>query len=363
MKSCYVIFIGILEFTLLFSSAWADEAEKNHERVSPLQMGLKWLADHQEPGGRWDSDKYGGEENADILVTSSALSAFLSAGYTERIGRYKNTVRNGIRWLVKQQNADGSFTEKGLPGYTHGLCMSTLACSFGMGGDRKYKWNVERAVEYSISIMNEFGFWSALRKKGDSDILTTAFHLLGLKEALIAGGRPKEIKQVFERCKFFLDGCVLTTGDNFTGTYGWAWSKIDPQTGKVLYIQKDGSRAQVCAGLCRIFMGWRCREPWLKKVVNDQVSRGPAWKERDLMHIFLAHVTIIFSYGKMWSKWDKDVRLGLIPDDQNTENGDNKGSWDPGKGPESIGGRVMSTALACLMLETYCRRSPVFVID
>lgn len=232
-----------------------------------------------------------------------------------------------------------------------------------MGGSQKYRSNIERAIEYSISIMNESGFWKAVREKGDSDVLTTFYHLCGLKYALLAGVKTNEIKHIYKRCNYFFDMCVQTTGDNFKGSYGWAWSRADSLTGAVLDVRKDGTQAQACAGNCRILMGWRRSEPWLLQAAEDQAFQDNNWKELDLTHLYLSHCLIFNRGGGAWQKWNRKVYLGIIPENQNTEKGVNFGSWNPGKGPERIGGRVMSTVFACLILEIYYRRSPELVID
>ena len=63
----------------------------------------------------------------DIGVSSLALLAFLGAGNSEVEGRYKDTVRNGIRWLKAQQDAKGCFRTTEDYRYPYMHAMATLA--------------------------------------------------------------------------------------------------------------------------------------------------------------------------------------------------------------------------------------------
>ena len=54
---------------------------------SSVEDALKWLANHQEADGHWDTVKYGGKK-ADVSMTGLALLAFLGAGHTEKVGKY-----------------------------------------------------------------------------------------------------------------------------------------------------------------------------------------------------------------------------------------------------------------------------------
>ena len=82
------------------------------ESEATVNLGLEWLKHHQEPEGRWDRKKYGGTPKEkfgphDVGVTGLATLAFLGAGHTERHGKYKQTVKKAVAWILKEQRADG----------------------------------------------------------------------------------------------------------------------------------------------------------------------------------------------------------------------------------------------------------------
>ncbi|MGH7151545.1 MAG: hypothetical protein ACREIU_12645, partial [Planctomycetota bacterium] len=89
-----------------------------------LRAALDWLAKHQSPDGRWDSDGFSqacrgspcdgpGEALHDIGVSGLALLAFLGDGNTHKVGLHRETVQKGLRWLLEQQDPEsGLFGEK-----------------------------------------------------------------------------------------------------------------------------------------------------------------------------------------------------------------------------------------------------------
>jgi hypothetical protein len=99
-----------------------------------VNRALEWLARHQEPEGKWDGEKYEGEDT-DSALTGLAALAFLGAGHTERTGKYKNNVLRAVDWIIKDQGANGcigaSSTRGGL-GYHHAICGMALSEAFGM---------------------------------------------------------------------------------------------------------------------------------------------------------------------------------------------------------------------------------------
>jgi len=94
-----------------------------------VDLGLEWLKNHQHPDGHWDCDGFeercrlnkcggGGYPLYDPGVSGLALLAFLGAGETHKHGRYKKTVRSGLKQLKAIQDAEGCFGER-----TTNMCM------------------------------------------------------------------------------------------------------------------------------------------------------------------------------------------------------------------------------------------------
>ena len=83
--------------------------EQRHPRYltnggpDPVERLLEFLGPLQEADGRWD----GGDDDADVEVTSLALIALLGQGETHRSREFGPRVRAAFAFLVEAQDADG----------------------------------------------------------------------------------------------------------------------------------------------------------------------------------------------------------------------------------------------------------------
>ena len=134
----------------------------NQDRV---KAALQWLADHQNPGGYWKSDKFiadsirtvkgakatgiiefrttddpktadkienadTGWTGADVGLTGLALLAFVGDGHTHKEGEFKGTVKRAIKWLQSIQDVEGCFGTRDDPElmiYSHAICTMAMA--------------------------------------------------------------------------------------------------------------------------------------------------------------------------------------------------------------------------------------------
>ncbi len=81
---------------------------------SAVEAALRWLVRNQEADGSWDGfDKWGncGHGHAgDLGLTGLATLAFLGAGYTHKTGKYKDTVAKAIKYMLDAQHKDPDET-------------------------------------------------------------------------------------------------------------------------------------------------------------------------------------------------------------------------------------------------------------
>ena len=94
---------------------------KKRGTARAIDLGLKWLKDHQDKSGKWDTRRFhearhqrctpcDGAGNAGARRRRAprlALLAFLGDGSTMRSGPYKNEVKKAVIWLRKQQGTNG----------------------------------------------------------------------------------------------------------------------------------------------------------------------------------------------------------------------------------------------------------------
>ncbi len=107
---------------------------------------LLWLKNHQSPDGRWDADGFSdqckkntcdgpGSSVHDVGMTGLALLCFLGAGYThEQSGPFKNTVKDGLKYLMEVQDEDGCFGPRSGTQflYNHACAALAMAEAYGM---------------------------------------------------------------------------------------------------------------------------------------------------------------------------------------------------------------------------------------
>jgi prenyltransferase beta subunit len=325
---------------------------------SAVDWALWWLANHQEKDGHWDSAKYeGGKGNGDkvdVAVTGAALLAFLGAGHSDKAGKWKLNVKNAISWLIENQRPNGSWDDRN---YTNGICTMALAEAAGMGcGGTQTKKSAELAVDYLLKQQNENGGFDYTGPSKKADISVTGWCIMGLKSAILAGIKEKEIKEAFHKCGELLN-TYGDTKDNTSTTKGNAWYDTNGQE-VVAGSSKAGGACQAIAMLVRQYLGWARSEPWLEAAADGQITKIPiAYAGSDVYRIYYSFLTLFQQGGKHWKAWNEPVSKMIVAAQR--QDGDFKGSWDKNGCVVDHGGRVLYTALLCLSLEIYYRYESV----
>ncbi|PCJ52541.1 MAG: hypothetical protein COA79_23330 [Planctomycetota bacterium] len=321
---------------------------------SAVDAGLWWLAHHQEADGHWDTGKYegAGTPEVDSACTAAALLAFLGAGHTDRVGKWKKNVKVGIKWLIECQRPNGAFDSRN---YSNGMCTMAIAEAAGMGaGGSEAKKAAELAVDYLIKEQNAKGGFNYTGPTSRDDMSVTGWCVMGLKSAMVSGIREHDIKDVFKKVGELMNHNenATTTGDNTSTTKGMAWYT----SGK---SASNSSAVGAIAMLTRQYLGWQRGEPWLEAASAGQVSKLPGnFENMNVYRVYYAYLTLFQQGGAKWKAWNKPVS-DIIVQAQRTD-GDFKGSWDNnGKGHMTKGGRVLTTAFLVLSLEVYYRYKSV----
>ncbi|PCJ52542.1 MAG: hypothetical protein COA79_23335 [Planctomycetota bacterium] len=312
--------------------------------------GLWWLANHQEGDGHWDSGKYegAGTPEVDTACTGAALLAFLGAGHTDRVGKWKKNVKKAIEWLLIAQRPNGSFDNRN---YANGICTMAIAEAVGMGaGGSDARKAASLAVDYLLKQQNDSGGFNYTGPSGRDDMSVTGWCIMGLKSALVSGIKENEIKAAFKKVGALMNANEnkSTTGDNSSTTKGLSWYTSGKSSHSYSAVAAIGL-------LVRQYLGWQRSEPWMNAVSDGQISKIP--KDFDSMNVYRVYygcLALLQQGGHHWKAWNKPVSE-LIIKSQRTD-GDFKGSWNNnGKGHMQKGGRVLTTAFLTLCLEVYYR--------
>lgn len=344
---------------------------------SAVDKALEWLARNQEPDGHWDIKKHGAGMSGDMGVTGLALLAFLGAGHTEKIGKYKENVKRAVSWIIKCQDAKGALRAPDNPtekirkkGHTarfeYGQAISAMALAEASAMARvpATRAAAQKAVNYATEVMQ--GGKNSDKKYWDygkpPDMSINGWFIMMLKSAKVGGLHVNPAS--FDGAISFLD---LRMADAVNVKKGGD-SSYDNGGHRYGYRDKKPMLNTTAMGvLCRLFTGSPPQEvrgaaQWMLR------SNPPAWKAElgkgafgcwPMYYAYYGTLTLFQVGGDDWRQWNDHLKKMLIPTQR--RGGDEDGSWDPlGEAETRTGGRVYSTALGALCLEVYYRYLPMY---
>lgn len=345
-----------------------------------VEAALQWIAAHQQPDGGWsfdfknscglcgdvkmgkDADKQPKKHPSRIAATSLALLAFLGAGYTHQVpGPYKKTVEDGLVFLrIQASNPDstggfvpGGGKEKMM--YSHGLATIVFCEAYAMSKPKtqilgKLAQDSLRFIENAQN-RNDGGWRYAPSQPGDLSV--TAWQVMALKSGKLAGLHVSQ--PVVYAANEFLDDVAWRGGRE----YRYVPDIRREGTGE------DSPKTSSASGLLlRMYLGW---EPGMVELDEgiDQVARwGPLKKSKDgdticnLYYTYYATLALHHHDGSNWPRWNSEIQEFLIQ--TQSKRGHESGSWYFPDYYCDVGGRLLNTVLATLILETPYRIMPLF---
>ncbi len=326
------------------------------ESERAVDAALGWLVRHQEPDGRWEAAEFGGKKGNDPGVTGLAVLALLGAGHTEKAGEHKEAVTKAVDWIISRQDESGCIGA-GSPklGYHHAICGLALAEAYGMAELERTRIAAQKAVDYSVNVhQQKHGGWRYEPGQG-SDTSVTGWFMMQLKSAVVAGLRMD--------------------ARGFQGAIGYLGSVTELPApgvqfpGRAKYMVGPGEEytqpMTAIVMLCRQWMGWRRHDPLLVGGANYLYQSLPVWEEADpgmkstKLDFYYWHFGSLAMFqmgGDWWEDWNACVRDMLVEKQHNRpDHPALDGSWDPVGYSGAEGGRVFSTAMGAMCLETYYR--------
>lgn len=318
-----------------------------------IQAALEWLASHSSREEGWQAGGFqnwcDGEIKAgkadgvgkpvnDVGVTALALTAFLGAGHTPKSGgAFGKVVANGFQYLTDLQDGDGCFGERTPPGFVYAHAVATIAMieAHRLTGDAKYLGPAKKGVAFVLASRSEEAPWKHGPLFGEGAGSATAWMALVLdaarrvNEAAEKGGKP---------APFALDPEALP--------------KARP------WLEKDVPPATRAAAL--LMLGDAPDGDALKDALPAVVAKAPEWTanpaDMDILHWLWGSTAAYRAGDEAWSKWRAAQSAALLAHQhKDGARCDVLGSFDAVGPSGAEGGRVLSTALAALCLETPLR--------
>lgn len=318
-----------------------------------VARGLRWLARHQNEDGHWSLHEFhrigqcscsgAGGVHSDSAATSLALLPFLGAGQTHLVGRYKDFVSAGVRWLISQQKPNGdlrgnSHNNAGM--YAHGQGAIVLCEAFLMTGDEELRVPAQRAIDFIVKAQHLEGGWRySPGQPGDTSVL--GWQLMALQSAKAANLTvPPETLEMASR---FLDSVQRRNGAAYAYLPGQAPTHV--MTAEAL--------------LCRVYLGWGQDNEALHNGIHYLLDKHPPHdRDPNIYYWYYATQTMHHFGGEPWEKWNSRMREILVESQERS--GHEAGSWAPRGDHASAGGRIYMTALCTCSLEVYYRHLPIF---
>jgi len=325
-----------------------------------VERGLDWIARHQRPDGGWSMDtrpqcKGTGcpdDEtiSTDTAATGLALLPLLGAGLTHtEPSRYQDTIKRGLAWLLKNQQASGELFIGGgalTRMYSHAIATMALCEAYGVSKDKRLRDPAQHAINFIVNSQNRIDGGWRYEPGAEGDTSVFGWQIFALRSARLAGLSVP--KGTLQRCRVYLD---LAASDDFKTSYSYR-----PGRGATPVMTAE-------ALLSRQIMGWQRDFPPMLKGAAFIAAHLEESKERNIYYWYYATQLLHNLQGKDWERWNKRVREGLIKM-QVDGTGCDKGSWDPfNPQPDVWGrsaGRLYVTSLSLLTLEVYYRYLPLY---
>jgi hypothetical protein len=210
------------------------------EASKAIQLGLAWLAQHQDENGRWSAAQFmknspktsepctgPGRAMHDVGATGLALLAYLGDGNTLRVGPYREQVKKGVAWLRQQQQESGLIGESSGHAYmyNHGIATTAMVEAYGLSQYPLLKKNAQRALDYIAKARNPYKVWRYYPQDGQNDTSVTTWMVLAL-----CAGRDFELSIDKDALKF---------------AEAWFQEVTDPKTGQAGYTKRGEPSSRI----------------------------------------------------------------------------------------------------------------------
>ncbi len=356
-----------------------------------VELGLSWLAAHQQPDGFWSRTRFPQQCPPDdrcpgvavqrtgnslhVGLTGLCTLSFLGAGYNDEVGPYRENVTRAIAALLRTQLPHGGFGgSEDMAGYNDALATFALAEAYAQNRNPALREPLERAVRRIVNGQQQLGGWDYLPRAnaGRNDTSITAWMIQALQSADAAGISVPRTTLV--RATLHLARATQSDGRVWYADAGRGFEL----TREMRPAYRYGPAMTAAGLLSRLLLGMRGDSPLAQQqtalLLADPPSEHALLRDETGLHShyywYYGTVALFQRGGPAWQRWNARLRDAVLPL-QDRGVGDKRrhtyGSWAPfaakwGKWGR-MGGRVYTTALCVLTLETYYRHVPAYLAE
>lgn len=315
-------------------AAEKDKVKMDAETKKAVDNALKFLAKEQAADGSWGN----------TAITGFVLLAFMSNGHVPNQGDYGKQVANGVQFLLRSARDDGYIVgSKGGNMYCHGMAALALTQVYGMTGDEEVKKITKKAIDLIIKTQNSEGGWRYDPSPTGADISVTIMQVMALRGAKDAGLQVPD-KTMNDSIKY-----INKCRDSRTGGY-----KYQPYQGIAGF-------ARTAAGVCVLQLCGDYEADEIKKAVEymEGVMNRPGPGGEDPGHYWYGHYYAAHALnqvgGEVWEKYYKRMRDRLLAPGYQRASGE----WYDGR-REAAYGPAYQTSIAVLILSVPTHYLPIY---
>ena len=335
--------------------------------VTPtIDAALGWLVAHQDEDGKWDADGFMKHDESgepcdgpgngvhDVGATGLAMLAMLANGSTLRSGPYKQNLQKAVNWLKDQQQQNGLL---GLNAshdfiYDHAIAAFALCETYGLSQYARLKQPAQQALNYLESHRNPYGVWRYQPRDNDNDTSVTTWALFAL-----TSGKYFSLDvnpQALQLVATWYDQVTDPTGMAGYTKLGEPSSRHPGNHGTRFPVERgEAMTAAALAG--RFMLGQDPKEKPIMKAAADRIiSKPPQWQPDriDAYYWYMGTMAMYQMGGRHWQAWMRGLQEVAAAQ---RKDGNFAGSWDPIGVWDADGGRVYTTALYAMSLQTVQR--------
>ena len=312
-----------------------------------VELGLRWLVRNQTRNGSWSlQGPYRDEGTIEnrVAATAMAILALAGAGNTHQSGEYQTSVKRGLVWLLGQlKNGRFGNDQSYSHHQTYGQAQATIAlCElYALTNDSSLYSDCQSAIDYAVEAQSPSGGWRYQPRAG-SDTSVTGWYVMAMQSA--SHSDVTFSPSVWERVKYYLDAASHHEGAAYGYQIGGSYSGTMTAEGL----------------LCRQYLGWdRDREAMKLGVSSLLAEQNFDVDQRNVYYWYYASQVMHHVGGSPWQMWNDRMKVGLPR--MQIKRGAESGSWPP-QGDEygRTGGRLYTTCLSILCLEVYYRHLPIY---
>lgn len=316
-----------------------------------VDAALRYLAQSQRADGAWDPNTTGaGEERSPLgenrggagrrsetAITGLALLALMGAGNTHQRGEYADEVYAGLAYLIKTQRRDGSLSGDSsvyAATYCHGIAALAMCEAAAITKDPSAMTGAQRSIQFTHRMQHpSTGGWRYT--PGDPGDLSQ----LGWQAMVLDAGHRAKLS-VEQRSVSAMQRFVRSVR---TGRAG----------GLASYRPGEApSRTMTAEALAtRLLIGDAVPQAEIDEAEKYMLQQLPGAGQDNYYYWYYATLALHQLQDDAWETWNHSLQRRLLI----TQNSD--GSWPTSSVWGGYGGKVYSTAMATLCLETYYRHT------